>query len=134
MTADVSLYAAALQSADLPQAAYDFIRYAMDTTIGQITNDLPVSRKAVSALLDELCANPGKKINIGSMYVQIPAMSKELRKSCEGILTRITSGNIRNSAIASIFDESMQNYLMEKATFEECYKTFQNRINLYLYE
>jgi len=134
LTADVTLYAAALQSADQPQAAYDFIRYAMDTTIGQITNDLPVSRKAVAALLDELCANPGKNINIGSMYVQIPVMSEELRNSCEGILSRITSGNIQNSAIASIFDESMQGYLLGQSTFEECYKTFQNRMNLYLYE
>lgn len=134
LTADVTLYAAALQSADQPQAAYDFIRYAMDTATGEITNDLPVSRTAVSALLDELCANPGKNINIGSMYVQIPAMSEELRNSCEGILSRISSGNIRNSAIASIFDESMQGYLLGQSTFEECYKTFHNRINLYLYE
>lgn len=134
LTADVSLYAAALQSADQPQAAYDFIRYAMDAAAGEITNDLPVSRKAVSALLDDLCANSGKNINIGSMTVKVPVMSESLRKSCEGILTRITSGNIQNSAIASIFAESMQSYIMGQATFEECYKTFQNRINLYLYE
>lgn len=134
LTADVTLYAAVLQSADQPQAAYDFIRYAMDTGVGEVTNDLPVSRKAVSALLDELCANSGKNMNIGSMNVKIPAMSEELRGSCENILGRITSGNIRNSAIASIIDESMQNYLMGKATFEEACKVFQNRMNLYLYE
>jgi len=134
LTADVTLYAAALQSADQPQAAYDFIRYAMDTGVGEVTNDLPVSRKAVSALLDELCANSGKSMNIGSMNVKIPAMSEELRGSCEKILERITSGNIRNSAIAAIIDESMQNYLMGKATFEEACKMFQNRMNLYLYE
>ena len=134
LTADVTLYAAALQSADQPQAAYDFIRYAMDAATGEITNDLPVSRKAVSALLDDLCTKAGKNINIGSMTVKIPVMSESLRKSCEGILARIASGNIRNSAIASIFDESMQYYLLGQATFEECYKTFQNRINLYLYE
>ncbi len=134
LTADVSLYAAALQSADQPQAAYDFIRYAMDTATGEITNDLPVSRKAVSALLDYLCSNPGKNIPIGSKYVKISLMSQSLRASCEGILGKIRSGNIQNSAIASIFDESMESYLMGQAAFEECYKTFQNRINLYLYE
>ena len=93
-----------------------------------------MSRKAVSVLLDELCANSGKSMNIGSMNVKIPAMSEELRGSCERILERITSGNIRNSAIASIIDESMQNYLMGNATFEEACKMFQNRMNLYLYE
>lgn len=135
LTADVTLYAATLQSANQPQAAYDFIRYAMDTTIGgEITNDLPVGRKAVSELLDDLCTKAGKNINIGSMSVQIPIMSESLRTSCEGILSKITSGNIQNSAIASIFNESIQSYLMGQSTFEECYKTFQNRMNLYLYE
>lgn len=134
LTADVTLYAAALQSTEQPQAAYDFIRFAMDATAGEITNDLPVSRKAVSALLDNLCANPGKNINLGSVNAEHPAMSEKLRASCERILGQVTSGNIRNSTIASIFDESMQNYIMGKATFEECYKIFLNRINLYLYE
>lgn len=134
LTVDVGLYAAVLQSTDCPKEAYAFVRYAMDSAAGDVTNTLPVSKSAVTAVLDELCAQAGKRVNIGSMFVNIPVMSDELRASCEELLGRIDSGNIRNCAVSDIFAESMQGYITGESTFEECYETFKNRMNLYLYE
>jgi hypothetical protein len=134
LTADICLYAAIPQSTDQPQAAYDFVRFAMDSSVSDATHDLSVSRKVAKTMLNDLYTNPGKKVNIGSMYVQVPTMSNDLRTMCEETLERIASGNIRNGVIDSIFTETMGDYITGKAEFDTCYEKFLNQVNLYLYE
>ena len=127
LTADICLYAAIPQSTDQPQAAYDFVRFAMDSSVSDATHDLSVSRKVAKTMLDDLYTNPGKKVNIGSMYVQVPTMSNDLRTMCEETLERIASGNIRNGVIDSIFTETMGDYITGKAEFDTCYEKFLNQ-------
>lgn len=134
LTADISLYAAVLKDTDQPQEAYEFVRFAMDTSSGDITNDLPVSRESTAALLENLCQYKGKNINIGSMTVTISPMTEALRDDCESILERIGGGSIRNGAVEEIFTETMGRYITGEAEFDICWAEFQNRVELYLYE
>ena len=134
LTADISLYAAIRNNTDQPQEAYWFVRFAMDASVGDITNDLSVSRKATEALLDELCRNKGKDINIGAMNVTISPMTEMLRLSCEDMLEQVGSGSIRNGVIEEIFAETMKGYITGEAAFDGCWMDFQNRAELYLYE
>lgn len=132
LTADISLYAAVSQSTDQPQLAYEFVRFAMDAPVGDITDDLSINRVAVQKLLDDLSQHPGNQLNIGPKNVSIPAMSPELRTNCEEALNRISSGSIRNHAIESIFTNTMKDYIAGQAAFDVSYTNFKNQMGLYL--
>ena len=134
LMADISVYAAVLENTDDAQTAYRFIRYAMDCILGDIQNDLPISRAQVSAHLDDLSWNRGKTFQLPTCSVSVPAMSAELRQLCEQTFDRITSGSIRSDVIDDIFTETMEPYIVGEAEFEECYTKFKNQMNLYLYE
>jgi len=134
MTADISLYAAILQSTDAKQAAFRFVRFAMDSTIGDIGNDLPISRKSVELHLDQLCRDAGKNVKLPTGMVAIPVMSEALRQQCEQTLACITSGSIRSGVIDDIFNEAMEAYIAGEADFAESLEKFKNQMSLYLYE
>jgi len=134
LTADISLYAAVLKSTNNKEAAFQFVRHAMDSLIGDLRTDLPVSRSAVAAHLDKLCASIGKTVKLLTGRVSVPVMSDALRQQCEQTFDSITSGNICNSALDNIFAETMSAYINGEAEFEECYTKFQNQVSLYLYE
>ena len=133
LTAEVTVYAAVLQSTDDPQTAYRFIRYGMDSILSDPYINLPISRAQVSAHLDELSWNRGST-SYPNVTVSVPPMTAEQRQLCEQTLDSITSGSIRNSALDEIFTSSMDPYIQGEAEFEECYTKFKNQMNLYLYE
>lgn len=134
LTADISLYAAVLQSSDHVETAFKFVRYGMDIALGETGYDLPISRRSVASHLDRLCLSPGKTIKLPNGSVTVSAMSKELRLQCEQTLDRITSGSIRSGVIDDIFTETMEPYIKGEADFEDCFTKFQNQMSLYLYE
>jgi len=134
LTADISLYGAILKGTDVQQEAYNFIRYAMDSEVGEYTNDLSINRASVDAQITLFCENPGKRVNIGSMFVDIPKMSGDLREVCESLLNKVASGSIRNSAIDGIFTEAMEDFICGNASYEDCYTKFKNKIGLYVNE
>ena len=134
LTADISLYAAIPKSTDAKQTAFDFVRFAMDSTVGDIGNDLPINRNSVALHLDQLCRDAGKSVKLPTGVVTVPVMSETLRQQCEQTLDRISSGSIRSGVIDDIFTESMEAYITGEADFESCYAKFKNQMNLYLYE
>ena len=134
LTADISLYAAVLQNADAKQTAFDFVRFAMDSTLGDIGNDLPISRSSVALHLDQLSRDAGKSVKLPTGVVTVPVMSEALRQQCEQTLDRISSGSIRSGVIDDIFTEAMEAYITGEADFEDCYAKFKNQMSLYLYE
>ena len=134
LTADISLYAAIPQSTDAKQTAFDFVRFAMDSTLGDIGNDLPINRSSVALHLDQLCRDAGKSVKLPTGIVTVPVMSEALRQQCEQTLDRISSGSIRSGVIDDIFTEAMEAYITGEADFEECLAKFKNQMNLYLYE
>jgi len=133
LTAEVTVYAAVLQSTDDPQTAYRFIRYGMDSILSDPYINLPISCSQVSAHLDNLSWNRGSTY-YPNTKVSVPPMTAEQRQLCEQTLDSITSGSIRNSALDEIFTSSMDPYIQGEAEFEECYAIFKNQMNLYLYE
>ena len=134
MTADISLYAAIPKSTDAKQTAFDFVRFAMDSAVGDIGNDLPINRNSVALHLDQLCRDAGKSVKLPTGVVTVPVMSEALRQQCEQTLDRISSGSIRSGVIDDIFTEAMEAYITGEADFEDCYAKFKNQMSLYLYE
>ena len=134
LTADISLYAAIPQSTDAKQTAFDFVRFAMESTVGDIGNDLPINRSSVALHLDQLCRDAGKSVKLPTGVVTVPVMSEALRQQCEQTLDRISSGSIRSGVIDDIFTEAMEAYITGEADFEDCYAKFKNQMSLYLYE
>ena len=134
LTADIPLYTAILQSTDHAAAAFQFVRHAMDSLIGDLSADLPVSRSSVAAHLDKLCSSVGSTLKLRSGRVPVPPMSVEFRQQCEQLFDSITSGSICNNVLHDIFTETMGAYINGEAEFEECYTKFQNQVSLYLYE
>jgi len=134
ITVDISLYAAVMKHTDQPQLAYEFLRFALDSPVKNPQHDLPISKEALSGLLDTMEDVPGKKISIGSASVTIPRLSEEVRADCEMILERISSGSIRNRSIEAIITESMEPYILGEADFDSCYTKFKNQVEIYLYE
>jgi len=134
LTADVYTYAAIPAQADEPDAAYAFVRYAMDAEVSDATQELPVSRAAAAALLDDLCENPGNLAKVGTRMVKIPEMTMEMREECEEILNRISAGSICSNGLKNIFSTVMSDYLIEKAELDICFVEMQNKLVQYLSE
>lgn len=134
LTADVYTYAAIPESTDVPEAAYAFVRYAMDARVLKETHELPVSRQATAALLDTLCEKSVGRINLGAASFSVPQMTEEMRRECEVILDRVVSGSISNNAVKAIFTETMTDYLTGRADLDVCRVNLENRLAQYLSE
>lgn len=130
ITADISLYAAVMQSTEHAQQAVDFVYYAMNMPSKDVAQDLPVSRQAVEQLLNDLCQIEGLVIDIGSARISVDRMSAELREECEVILNRIHSGSIRNYNHEMILEQTMAPFITGDSAFDECYSAFLNQVTL----
>ncbi len=134
LTADIYTYAAVLESTGRPQAAYEFVRFAMDTPLASEKHELSVSRQATAGLLDLLGETSGATPKLGDTTIQIPKMTAEMRTYCETVLDSITSGNISNNAVKAVFTETMTGYLDGKISLEDAYEQLEYQMLLYLHE
>lgn len=132
LTVDVSVYAAVSANTNHPEEAYQFIRYAMDAAIGVFDNDLSICKASVASLLDDLSHSEGETINTGEHKVTVNKMSDDIRTDCENLLNRIAAGSIKNSAVKTIFDSTMNDYLYGKASYSDSYSALCNQLDQYL--
>ena len=132
VTVDISLYAAVLNTADDPYEAYAFVRSAMDSSFGNLNEQLPVNKERTSELLAYLCDSAGKKVVVDSTLVQILGMSVEQEEMCKEVLERISAGSIPNAGLVKIFADTMHPAVHGEEDFETCCRVFEEELELYL--
>lgn len=134
LIADISLYAAVINTTDNLPGAYSFIRSAMDNSVGNINEQLPVSRACVEALLATLGTSSGKMITVNSKVVMVDKISEEQKEVCRSLLNRISQGSIANAGVRKIISDGLGGFIMMEKDFDSCYQEIVSELACYLEE
>lgn len=121
----------------MPQKAYALLKHILDF---QVNNNFskyteaqvyyaPVSLTEYRNAVDELSTTYGS-----GTRVTIQPLSEENAKQLTAFPQRITQAAIPNMSLGTGIDEIFDPYFMGKDTFDNCYKTFLNRLQLYVSE
>lgn len=121
----------------VPDKAYALLQYILDF---DVTNNFskyeeshayyaPVSLTVYQNALNELSSTNG----IGTR-VTIDPLSEENAQELSAFSQRITQATIPNMALGKSFGEIFDPYLLGKDSFDNCYKTFLNRLQIYVSE
>ena len=134
LIADISLYAAVVKTTDNLPGAYSFVRSAMDSSLGNLNQQLPVSKQGVTELLRALGAGTGKTVVFDSQAFAIDKLSPEDEEMCVNILNRIQRGSIPNAAIRSLVAAEMQSFVKGEEGFDSCWQRLEGELDVYLEE
>lgn len=121
----------------MPQKAYALLKHILDF---QVNNNFskyteaqvyyaPVSLTGYRNAVDELSTTYGS-----GTRVTIQPLSEENAKQLTAFPQRITQAAIPNMSLGTGIDEIFDPYFTGKDTFDNCYKTFLNRLQLYVSE
>ena len=131
VTADITLYAAVTDPERKEAAVTEFLQHAFTTPAGQgALQGLSVSCPAVESYLDTLEQQRKVIYADGPFYQEIAGLSASVRKACEELLGRISSGSIRNAYWERTFSAAMEDFVNGKTSYEVCFERLKSRLYL----
>ncbi len=141
-TAHVSYMGAVLQNSEYPEAAFEFLKYIMDSDVSAFFGfsvNCESTQKQLEYLTDtSYYLRPGLQIRLDEgtladsmMDYLIQPMTEETKGKLEEMLGSIENASLPNWPVYEIIDLQLQRYAKGECDIEDAYDTTINNLNSY---